>query len=402
MKERLGYLDGLKAVAMVLVFHIHFFNAYYSGVYTLDPASFHTRHGIEWWIGATPLDLIYAGKVGARLFLTVSAFLLVQNFWKKQNVQKLLKTPVTKYLRLVPPILVTNLLICLLMWLGAYKNGAAARLANSWETFGVYNQFVPNLLQAVKEAIWGCFLFGENRYNGPLWFIQYEFIGCTLLALVVHMTRKWKIWYRLSVYVVLAVLLVRTDYLCMVLGGLVGELYVHGDKLLDPPVWFAKSRVCKRWICKREGCKREGYKVALLWFLFLGCLFLLSYPSLGKVEGTMYGWLPPKVLFYYNVALPGLLYALLYLPGVQRWLDRPILHQFERISYCFYLVHFPVLCTLSAAFFVALYGILPYHLLTLLTYVIAFGVSVLLAWLMHCLVEVPWEALRRSGEKNAG
>lgn len=390
MEKRLGFLDGLKVAAMLLVFNIHFFNAYYCGVYTLDPASFHTRHGVEWWIGATPLNIIYAGKVGARLFLTVSAFLLVWGYLQKGNPGKLLLTPVTKYLRLVGPIVVVNLLICFLMSAGAYRNLQAAELAGSYETFGVYNQFEPEVFQAFQEGAWGCFWFGENRYNGPLWFIQYEFLGCILLAALLYVTGRWKTIYRLAVYLMLALLLIRTDYLCMVLGGLVAEIYAGESKNREKGTG---QRSCVdrlwAWCGKLFGC------APAMWILFLCCLFLMTYPSLGKTEGTIYAWLPPKVLFYYNIALPGFLLAILYLRPVQKLLDKRIFRWFHGISYCFYLVHFPMLCTVSAAFFVSMYGKLSYHVLAAFTYLLTFLASGFLAWGLQKCVDGPMQRLVR-------
>lgn len=393
MEKRLGFLDGLKAVATILVFNIHFFNAYYCGVYTLDPADFHTKTGIEWWIGATPLNIIYAGKAGARLFLTVSAFLLVYGYLHKRDDKKLLMTPVKKYMRLFAPIVVVNLLVCLFMSAGAYQNGKAAVLAGSVEHFGVYNQFAPDFLQAFLEGMFGCFLFGDNRYNGPLWFIRYEFLGCIFIAAVLYITRKQKSLLRLCVYGALALLLIRTDYLCMVLAAAVAELSVmaeNGDGFIG--VWQAKLHAHN---AGRSRAEKVPYCSMLLWLIFLGSLFLLTYPSLGKTEGTIYAFLPPKVLFYYNIALPGFLFALLYLKPVQRVLNRRLLRRFEKISYCFYLIHFPVLCTVSAAFFVAMYDKWNYHVLALTTYVLAFLVSVFLAWGLRKCVDAPVQKLCR-------
>ena len=385
MRERLGFLDGMKVIAAILVFHIHFFNAYYCGIYTLDPADFHTRHGIEWWIGATPLNLIYAGKVSARFFLAVSAFLLVWNHRQRREERKLLLTPLKKYLRLAAPVVVVNVLIFLLMRAGLYRNEQAAALAGSMEFFGVYNQFTPSLPGALTEGLWGCFLFGENSYNGPLWFLQYEFLGCSLLAAVLWLEKPFRgraLWcYRFFAYGILAVLLIRTDYLCMILAGCVAECYV---------------------LEQEYGERIQGYRFGRLLtgrafsaVLLLCSLFLLTYPSYGNAEGTIYAWLPPKVLFYYNVALAGLLFAALHLKGVQKLFDKRLFQRFNRISYCFYLIHFPVLCTVSAAFFAALYGTWNYHLLALMTYLLAFLISCFAAWGLEKSVDEPMQKLAR-------
>ncbi|MBO5292303.1 MAG: acyltransferase [Lachnospiraceae bacterium] len=423
MKERLGFIDGMKAIAAILVFNIHFLNAYYCGVYTLDPAHFHTKMGVEWWIGATPLNLIYAGKVGARLFLTVSAFLMVwsyerqqrgkTDFGQKQRLAEkgLLLTPLKKYVRLVMPIVVVNLLVCMLMELGCYQNDKAASLAGSQEFFGVYNQFQPKVWEALSEGTFGCFLFGTNRYNGPLWFIQYEFLGCTLIAGLLFLGRRKKPVYRMAAFLILSVLFVRTDYLCMLLAAAAAELCVYGSgryedaEAVQNAAGRRRSRVGaadRLWNGLLMVVDKVTANGLCMWICFLGSLFLLTYPSLGRTEGTMYEWLPPKVLFYYNVALPGLLFAVWHLKPVQRVLDRKLFRKFNRFSYSFYLVHFPVLCTVSSAFFVSMYGKCSYHVLTAMTYFLTFLTSLFLAWILEKCVDRPMQGVTRKMMERLG
>lgn len=373
MKEsqRLEFVDGVKAVAVLLVFNIHFLNAYYCGIYTLNPADFHTP-GAEWWIGATPLNFIYAGKVGARVFLVLSAFLLSFHYFCGGEPRKLLLTPVKKYVRLVAPVLFVNLAVVFLMRAGAYYNAQAAALAGSEEFFGVYNRFEPSLLGAAAEACFGCFLTGSNAYNGPIWFMQYEFLGCTGAALLLYVSGRWKRPARLALYVLLALLLIRTDYLCMVLGAAAGELYALETAEALPGI---VDKLLK--------------KRALMWIVFGIGFYFATYPSYGNAEGTIYALFPPKVLFYYNVAIPVMLFALAQLPCAVRFLSRRVFRYLTGISYCFYLIHFPMLCTISAAFFVSMYGKVSYHLLTLMTYILTFTASALLAWLMTRLIDRP-------------
>ncbi|MEG1848498.1 MAG: acyltransferase [Lachnospiraceae bacterium] len=368
---KLGFIDGLKAIATILVFNIHFINAYYCGVYTLDPKYFHTQSGIEWYIGATPLNLIYAGKVGARIFLCLSAFLLARSFFLSKHgsddaVNILVKASVKKYLRLVCPIIVVNLFVFSLMRCGAYHNGEVAVLANSVEFFGPYNQFSPHLFAALKEAVWDCFVTGGNAYNGPLWFIHYEFWGCILVAVILALTGKRRMRYLL--YGVLALVLIRSDYLSMILAVVVADLiYTQADRI--------RSLTQKQW---------------LMWMLLVVSLYFVTYPSYGdNLQGSIYAILPPKVLFYYNVAIPMMLLAIYYLRPVQQLLERKGLCRFQKISYSFYLIHFPLICTLSTAFFLVMYNKINYHILFLLNYVLTFTISTILAWVLTKLIDQP-------------
>ena len=375
-QEKLGFIEGIKAIATILVFNIHFLNAYYCGIYTLDSEYFHTATSVEWYIGATPLNIIYAGKLGARIFLSVSAFLLARRFFmskgnnKKDSNSMLAKTCIKKYFRLVFPILAVNILVVILMSLGCFHNDKAAQLANSVEFFGSYNQFVPNLLEALKEAFWGCFVTGSNRYNGPLWFIYYEFWGCLLVAAILAVVGREKARY--VVYVVAAIILIRTDFLGMILSVVVADLIYTKQYYI---VGIAKHK----WI---------------LWIGLFIAFFFATYPSYGdNLAGSIYAIFPPKVLFYYNVAIPTLILTISQLEPLQHFLSRRIFEKFNRISYCFYLIHFPMICTVSAAFFNAMYGKMNYHLLAGMNYILTFLASGFAAYLLTKLIDRPGRCL---------
>lgn len=371
-QEKLGYIEGIKAIATVFVFNIHFLNAYYCGIYTLNPEHFHTAAGVEWYIGATPLNIIYAGKLGARIFLSVSAFLLARRFFrnrksgKKELSAMLVRTCIKKYFRLVLPILAVNILVVILMSLGCFHNDKAAVLANSVEFFGGYNQFSPNLFEAVKEAVWGCFVTGANRYNGPLWFIYYEFWGCMLVAAILAIAGTQKARY--FIYIAAAVLLIRTDFLGMILSLAAADLIYTKQSYV---VCITKHK----WI---------------VWLTLLIALFFATYPSYGdNLTSSVYAIFPPKVLFYYNVAIPTMIMAVSQLNCLQRLLDRRIFAKFNRISYSFYLIHFPMICTVSAAFFTAMYGKMNYHLLAGLNYILTFLASGFAAYLLTKAIDKP-------------
>ena len=373
---KLGFIEGLKALATIMVFNIHFLNAYYCGIYTLNPEHFHTATGVEWYIGATPLNIVYAGKLGARIFLAISAFLLARKYFLQKSTDYrgvntvLARATVKKYFRLVFPILIVNIGIFIGMYLGCFHNDRAAVLANSVEFFGNYNQFAPNLLEAVKEALWGCFVTGANAYNGPIWFIQYEFWGCLLVAAMLAVAGQEKARY--LVYIIASVILIRTDFLGMILSVVVADLIYTKHSYIEV---FTKQK----W---------------LMYCLLIGGFFFATYPSYGdNLQGSIYAVFPPKVLFYYNVAIPTMLFAIYHLELVQRFLKWKIWKTFNRISYGFYLVHFPILCTVSASFFCAMYGKMNYHVLVVLNYLLTIWASGCVAYLLTKLVDRPGQKL---------
>jgi len=383
-KERLLYMDGLKAFAAILVFNIHFLNAFYSGIYTLDPADFHTKAGIEWWIGATPLNLVYAGKLGARMFLGISAFLIVRNYYRSHNNMTpalFLVSTAKRYLKLGIPILVVNLFIVVGMRLGLYQNHLAANSIGPTEQYGVYNQFSPVITDAVKEALYGAFVIGSNKYNGPLWFIQYEFLGCMLISLILMVFGKRKVRY--LCYLIFAVLFIRMDYLVMILCAFLADVITNQEQQLQRI--FSKN-ILPGWTHSKKTIEVKN----LLWFLIPPILYFATYPSYGSnLEGSIYTFVPPKVLFYYNVIIPVFLGVLYFLKPLQTLFDKNLLKRFNRISYLFYLVHFPILCMLSSRIFLLLYDKMNYHILAGMNYVVTIVCAIIVAWILTVLIYEP-------------
>lgn len=367
--ERLNFLNGIKVLSFLCVFHVHFFNAFYPAIYSLNPADSHTAGNIEAIIGCSPLNIISAGKFTVRLFLILSGFFIARKYFLTGNEKSIGEGAFKKYFRLVVPILFVNVLAAILMYLGCYKNDEAAIAANSVTFFGSYNQFQPNFFVAAKEALWDCFFREANTYNGPLWFMYYEFMGSMLVSAILVLFGKSKARY--LVYAVSALLLAKGDFLAPICGMVVGDLLYNDYK------WVKKLQE-KKW---------------LLWVGFFAALLIATYPPIGEysqvVKKSIYGLFPAKVLLYYIGAGAIVLFCVCSLEKLQKVLTNKVFDFFSEISYCFYLIHFPVLCTVSSAFYLLLKDSLNYHLLALINYVLTILVCTGLSWVMHKYVEKP-------------
>lgn len=363
--EKLDYIDGLKVLSCLMIFNFHFINAFYCGIYSLVPSDFHAPV-IEALLGRTPLNILMGGKFGVRIFMTISGFFVGYRFFLTQDTDGLTKGAIKKYFRLVFPIITANIAIFTLMKLGLFQNAKASQLAGSSMFFGNYNQFSPSLFAAIKEAVWGCFITGANKYNGPLWFIYYEFFGTLLMAAILSLFGKTKARY--FVYVIMGILVIRNDFLPFLLGTVVCDLTYQA------PRWIEKLSK-QKW---------------LMWLLLVFGLFLGSFPPIGEhLEGTIYAWLPPKVILYYILGAACVLYALLHLKTPRKVLSCRFFVWLNSISYGFYLMHFTVLCTFSCGFYLALHDKMNYHAIALLNYFLSFALTVVISWLIQKFVEKP-------------
>lgn len=348
MKQtQLAYINGLKGIGAGMVYLCHFVFAFYYGMYSLEAADCHLPGNLEIFIGKSPLNLLFSGNFAVRLFLVMSGYVLCLGYFRTRDRKRLTVSAGKRYFRLVLPILVTNVLICLLMKAGAFYNVTAAELTGSGWLAG-FNRCEPDLLEAVKEALFGCFFLGTNQFNGVLWTIPYLFLGAFLVYGTAWLIgdKKW----RYPVYLCIGLVLFLTDYAGVFWGFLLCDV-VHTQEALLQKV------------------KKQKW---LLWLVFAAGLYLSSYPSAGAhLEGTIYGILPIVMVVPFHLAgALCLVAAVVCLEPLQRFFGLPVFEKLGKISYSLYLVHFPVLATLGCFLFQCFYGKMPYLAATLLVFVL--------------------------------
>ncbi|MCC8139633.1 MAG: acyltransferase [Lachnospiraceae bacterium] len=364
-REKLVYLDGIRGLGCVIVFLCHFVYAFYYGMYQYQEAACHLPGNLDIAIGKSPLNLLFNGNTAVRLFLVLSGYLLCRNFFLSGDKDALKKSALRRYPRLMPPVLVVNLFVFILMVLGLYQNGAAAVLAGSEEWFAGFNAFAPSFPGMLWESLVGCFLFGSNDYLGVLWTMQVLFLGAYLdYALAAFAGgRRW-CW---ALYAVLALLLLRTDFLAIFLGYVLCD-FMHTDGRLRAAL-----------------CGSRALNVLLL----LAGLYFMSYPSAGfGYEGTIWAILPFVFVNYYHVfGVLCFVFAALNLKPVQRFFSLGLFHYLGRISYSLYLIHFPVIATFGAWFLLSFAPRLGYNLASLLNLILTTLITVGLSELSVRYVE---------------
>jgi len=374
--KKLVYLDGLKGLGCVMVFLTHFVFAFYYGMYHFEPASCHLPGNLDIAIGKSPLNVFFNGNTAVRLFLVLSGYLLCRGFFLTGDRNRLKQSALKRYFRLMPAVLAVNVVIFFCMKLGLYQNGPAAVLAGSEEWFAGFNSFAPSFWGMLKESLFGCFLFGTNDYNGVLWTLQMLFLGAYLDYGLAALIGRWK--YRYLVYGVVAVLLVRTDFLSIFLGYVLCDFMHTGWKI-------------QRLLCKSR---------ALNWIFLVTGLYFMCYPSAGfGYEGTIWGILPFVFVNYYHIL--GVLlfvFAVLNLEPLQRFFSLGLFQYLGRISYSLYLIHFLVIATLGSWFFLTFQDVLGYNLTGLLNLALVSAVTVGLSELSVRYVE----PLGKKGEMLIG
>lgn len=348
MKQtKLDYINGLKGIGAGIVYLCHFVFAFYYGMYSLEISDCHLPGNLEIAIGRSPLNILFSGNFAVRLFLVMSGYVLCLGYFRTKDKKRLLISAAKRYIRLLPPILVCNILICLLMPAGAFLNVAVSEMTGSAWLAG-FNRCEPNMFKAVLEAVFGCFFMGTNQFNGVLWTIPFLFSGALLVYAAAWLIgdKKW----RYIVYTVLAAALFLTDYAGVFMGFVLCDVMYTQPKLVE---WVKKQK----W---------------LLWIVFILGVYLSSYPSAGThLEGTMYGIIPIVMVVPFHLAGALLLVAaVVCLEPLQKFFALPVFVKLGNISYSLYLVHFPVIATTGCGLFGLLYGKLSYNPAVFITFVV--------------------------------
>ena len=352
MKQaKLDYINGLKGIGAGIVYLCHFVFAFYYGMYTLEAADCHLPGNLDIVIGQSPFNTLFSGNFAVRLFLVMSGYVLCLGYFKSRDKKRLVTSACKRYIRLMPPILVSNVLICLLMMAGAFRNAAVSELTGSPWLAG-FNRCEPNLWKAVLEALFGCFFVGTNQFNGVLWTIPFLFLGALLVYAAAWLIgdKKW----RYIVYAVIGAAVLMTDYAGIFLGFVLCDVMHTQGALVE---WVKKQKL-------------------LLWLVFIAGVYLSSYPSAGAhLEGTIYGIIPIVMVVPFHLAGALLLVAaVVCLEPLQKFFGWKGFVKLGDISYSLYLIHFPVIATLGCFLFEVMYGVINYHLAVLLVFVVTTAV----------------------------
>lgn len=357
-RARIVAFDGLRGVAAFIVIVSHF-------VLAFTPVWF-TGTGAPGWSGPdiaarTPLFLLQSGTFAVFVFFALSGFVMAQS--AAQSRTPLLALAGTRLLRLNIPVAASVLVaVALLAVFPTAIHEVADIVQHGWVA-GWYRPGGPSLGEALLGLARGSYR-AAIYYNPVVWTMRVELIG----SLVVY-----------GVYKVVP----GRWIVPVLLAGLAASFFMTGTEgyLFG---FFAGALLYEYWSRGRD------LPAAALWAALAGGLFLGGFPFAAP-RGPFYGWLEAGLapvadpdMATRNVGAILLLAAVLYLPGPRALFGTMIPRFLGRISFALYLVHFPILCTATAA---AWLWIGPDHQWPLFAAYAA--VTVLAAWLLTLAVDEP-------------
>ena len=315
-----------------------------------------------------PLSVLVDSSLALYGFCILSGYLAS---FKRTTARNLLSQLLARYLRFVVPFFFINLVAFLLYYTVGYPTAkASALLHNAWlATYYTHAPTIPELLRATFTL--------NGDLNGPLWMMKYILLGTCIIYVYNAVERKLP--------------LRRFQFGCLV-------VFVYSFFHLPEPNFFHVHLVLmgiilrklddalKAWLAQHE---KGGHPLHRFFFLLLVLLpIALDAGGLQRVLYPFFRAHCPAIapVFIWNAYWVmlfsfSLIVGVMNCPPLQRVLEWAPLKRVAPMNFAVYLVHFPLIASLSLHLYLRLVNRISYSKVFVILTVVSFAALFLSSWL---------------------
>jgi peptidoglycan/LPS O-acetylase OafA/YrhL len=361
-KHSLGFLDGVRGVAMMIVVLHHFGLGFFPAINYLNPEKIHLGNGgAELMIAKTPLNIFFNGGFAVSIFFVLSGFVLSYKFHQSGSRKLLTEYAAKRYFRLLLPVGASVVICYVLHLFGLFTHQSVGNITKSQDWFKGLFSDMKGFGDVIKNMFLDVFLNNDNRYNAVLWTMTIEFLGSLLLFSFLALAGNNK--KSILLHIIVAALILCTDkkfYAAFILGSLISRLFVDGFSF--PKDW-----------------KGFGIKLVLL----TAGIYFSSYPQGFFTEQSIWkplawSWTNSYDLFHVLGAFC-ILFVICFDKNFTRFFSvKPFLY-LGKISFSFYLIHLAVMCSLGCFIFMQLWKPGTYFIPFLISFAASMAASFLIA-----------------------
>lgn len=367
--KRIEWLDGIKGFACMAVMWHHFAVGFL-------PASFygsggeisliHTENGWDAALAQSPLLFWLNGNYMVALFCVISGLVLGLQVMLLNEKNKLSQIVSKRYIRLMLPVAPIVFIVYLLMKFELFFNVEAAAITQS-EWLRSYYLEKASLYQCLKSLFVTIWFLGDHTFSNAFWMLNILFFGSMISILLGCMA--WQANKRIVfayLFVALIFVALGSFEFAFVLGVLLAFCFKEWKDFVHHPI---VGGIC----------------------LLLG-LFLGSYPS-GVIPDNIYKYLAISRFgigfqFWHIIGAALTIYGIWNIGWLQKGLTKKIFCFLGKISYSVFIIHIPIIFSVSTKIFLILSEKNASYLTNvLITFVITNIIVVLLSYLYFRYVE---------------
>ncbi|MFC5370647.1 acyltransferase family protein [Arcanobacterium bovis] len=325
--------------------------------------------------------MITNGNFFVCIFLVVSGLVLSWSLFDPDKAApKLSSIALKRYFRLVAPAVVVCALVYVLMIFDLLKNQEISGITGSSWLHNIYNWDAPSVKDFLTTSLISMWFVGTNFFSTAFWMLSVAFYGSFLAmfcAMMVWGRNSRIVWVWIALAVGLLCLKQYQTYLaCFPLGTALAY-------------YFATSK-------NRNGKAPSRSQTLLNVTIVLVGLLYGGYPTGVEHPTNIYHYLPVldfgsgKAVSAHVFGAVALLYGIHKLAWIQRILEHKVFLFLGDLSYSLYLLHIPILCTVTIAIFQGVYGqVGSYKLSVLIALVLSLMIIVFVSHLFYRFIEIP-------------
>jgi peptidoglycan/LPS O-acetylase OafA/YrhL len=308
----------------------------------LDPPQL-AAHGGDWlvfWLKWTPLGVATDGVQAVYVFFVISGVALSYPVLRAANPHATLTAmALYRYPRLTVPILASCLVVWLLLAIGALPTQAVANHRADPGWWSELYAFPADFRAMLKFALWNAYQPGfRESWNVVLWTMPVELPGSFLIFALLAFIR-WR-WLRLALAAAAAIYAIGTAFFGyfsgFLAGYLIAELLVAADR--------------------HDDLRRELAGATPVGWIYLAAALCCSI----CLQAAAFGRSQADYMLAMNVIAVLVVLGVVLTEPMRRWLTHPVSQFLGRISFGLYLTHLTVICSFSAALYLATIDAWPY------------------------------------------
>ncbi|ENE3137880.1 TPA: acyltransferase [Escherichia coli] len=333
--HKLFCLDGLRGWAAFAVFAHHFSLAFCPQLLGMNT---HNESYLN--IKETPLFIFINGPAAVSLFFVLSGFVLSVSLW--QNIDGIIHSIIKRYPRLVLLPLISVLVSFTLYKFNLFQYKEASRISESnWLMQFGYSpnggNITENFIDSFLQGTYYTFFRGDHSLNISLWTMHIEFVGSILTFAFVAVCSKIKTSTTIFFSLILSVLFCYQDnyfYIAFLLGAIISRLYLNNSQ------------------------KKNGILSHFLLFVSLISLGFFD-PGVGFYSFISKLNLNQAIfrIFLHIAASAILINYCLRSTRLKVFLSNKTSTFMGKISFPFYVIHIPIMMSLSSTIFILSYKI---------------------------------------------